>query len=493
MAESPRETTLATSLRAGHDAGATAALRLGVAALRRVGHRILRLEETGFWPEAIAAEYQQVFAARAPSAIRRAAAGAYSDEKAALWQQVRQLVLPTQIEKADSPAPMYAADTETVSGLAKTYGDGASNRFESAGTKAFVIAKLIEWYRSLSDPIGLTSVSGFRQQMSTLMSMDATPGSAWPGGAGLAMDGMAAATVTASRAAAAAMTSTQLGLPLRWETAEDEKVCSRCGAMHGRVFSAALVEQHLQQISGLPLPDLKKAHPWMSETEFETLRAEADMATDPAAVFADAGVLTPPLHGMCRCRLVPTGSPSLPDSQEASRSWRVSVAESRVGPDVMALPPDLRSPVVTAWASVAGLDAVPAAEIREGSVWPIVGAAIALSLESIKASADPDDRNDASYAIGLHVWDQKLDDSMRAEFASAPYEISSAASESAREAFAQIWEAGTEDLGGLPRDVARFVKSLQQGRWMTPSWKTRAAPAGGKTGWRWDRALRREP
>ncbi len=105
----------------------------------------------------------------------------------------------------------------------------------------------------------------------------------------------------------------------------DERMCSICGAMHGRTFSVADAKAVMDRVLDIQDPTaFKNAMPWHS----------ASPAGLSDAQLMGAGRSIPPFHGRCRCLLVaseiasvsvPAGNRATPDAEPRDKAVREKI------------------------------------------------------------------------------------------------------------------------------------------------------------------------
>jgi len=128
----------------------------------------------------------------------------------------------------------------------------------------------------------------------------------WHGPAKQLYNGSAAYMATTARTVSALRELQRRNVrKMRWVTAGDDRVCKRCRAMESVDIAlddgADLVKRMLDAKS---LDDVKRIRPWHGEQKFLRIFKKAGKG-NRSKNLATAGVLVPPLHGACRCVLVP--------------------------------------------------------------------------------------------------------------------------------------------------------------------------------------------
>jgi hypothetical protein len=81
----------------------------------------------------------------------------------------------------------------------------------------------------------------------------------------------------------------------------DERTSEVCQEMNGRIFTVTSAVKVLEEVSLSENPeDFKQAHPWPKNAESIRVIAGSGSAIEQSRNLEEAGIVMPPLHGMCR-------------------------------------------------------------------------------------------------------------------------------------------------------------------------------------------------
>lgn len=116
---------------------------------------------------------------------------------------------------------------------------------------------------------------------------------------------MLAASVTTAARAASTVRAVQEADATRIIISNpmDERTCPRCAAMNGKVFTIEQASKQMDALLAARSPDdMKKAQPWYSTKKFlEIVTRKGHVSDADSARLAEAGIVLPPYHGLCRC------------------------------------------------------------------------------------------------------------------------------------------------------------------------------------------------
>jgi hypothetical protein len=91
----------------------------------------------------------------------------------------------------------------------------------------------------------------------------------------------------------------------RFQTADDEKVCGICNHMDGKIFLVEDAVRQMERELAAKTPEaLAKAHPWPTiRTLLAISLRPGDVGPADSKRLVEAGIVSPPLHPVCRCTI----------------------------------------------------------------------------------------------------------------------------------------------------------------------------------------------